>query len=33
LGRENMAKKSNILKIVKEDILRILGEEKRRISF
>ena len=27
-----MAKKSNILKIVKEDILRILGEEKRRIS-
>jgi len=27
-----MAKKSNILKIVKEDILRILGEEKRRTS-
>jgi DNA-binding IscR family transcriptional regulator len=27
-----MTKKSNILKIVKEDILRILGEEKRRIS-
>jgi len=28
----NMNKKSNIIKIVKEDILRILGEEKRRIS-
>ena len=27
-----MAKKSNILKIVKEDILRILGERKRKIS-
>jgi len=27
-----MTKKSSILKIVKEDILRILGEEKRRIS-
>jgi len=27
-----MNKKSNIIKIVKEDILRILGEEKRRIS-
>lgn len=27
-----MTKKSSILKIVKEDILRILGEEKRRVS-
>ncbi len=27
-----MTKKSNILKIVKEDILRILGGERRRVS-
>jgi len=27
-----MAKKSNILKVVKEDILRILGEQRRRVS-
>jgi len=27
-----MTKKSNILKIVKEDILRILSERKRKIS-
>ena len=27
-----MNKKSNIIKIVKEDILRILGEQRRRVS-